>query len=231
MSTVVVPQASSVQRAGWLTRVPRAPAVFAVFVTAIAGYFDAVGYIQLGHLYVSFMSGNSTHLGMALAAGAWGDVVLAALVVGAFVLGAGLGTIVADRSEATRVGSVLLAELLVLLAAFGLALSINPDVALIGVAVAMGMQNAAHQLIAGADIGRSFITGALFSLGQALAKVFEGNKSDWRTIGVLAVSWLAFVCGVVVGSLTLATVGLQLSLTLGVGMLATTTGLVLLGLL
>jgi uncharacterized membrane protein YoaK (UPF0700 family) len=124
--------------------------------------------------------------------------------------------------------AVLLAELLVLLVALGLALSVNPQAALTGVAAAMGMQNAVHQLISGADVGRSFITGALFSLGQALAKVVEGNKDERRTIGVLVLSWLAFVFGVVIGSLTFTAVGFQLSLMVGIGMVATTTAALLL---
>lgn len=59
---------------------PRAPEVFATLVTAIAGFVDAVGYVQLSHLYVSFMSGNSTHLGVSMAARAWSDVGSAAAV-------------------------------------------------------------------------------------------------------------------------------------------------------
>jgi uncharacterized membrane protein YoaK (UPF0700 family) len=228
MTSAVVSQANATRYAAWLRREPRSPAVFATVVTAVAGYFDAVGYVQLGHLYVSFMSGNSTRLGMSLAAGAWGDVALAAFVVGAFVLGACLGTLVADRSGGMRVVSVLLAELLVLLAALGLALTINPQAALTGVAAAMGMQNAVHQLVSGADIGRGFITGALFSLGQSLAKAVSGEDGALRTAMVLALSWLAFVFGGVIGTLTFAAVGLQCALAVGVGLLATTIAVLLL---
>ncbi len=231
MTTAVVPQTNSVQRAAWLLRQPRSPAVFAAIVTSVAGYFDAVGYVQLGHLYVSFMSGNSTHLGMSLAAGAWRDVVLAGFVVGAFVLGACLGTIVVDRSGATRVVAVLLAELLVLLTALGLAVSIDPRAAMIGVAAAMGMQNAVHQLIAGADVGRSFITGVLFNLGQSLAKVVAGKEGASRTMVVLALSWIAFVFGTVLGSLAFTTLGLQLSLAVGVAMVAMIIAFLAIGLL
>jgi uncharacterized membrane protein YoaK (UPF0700 family) len=231
MTTAVVPQANSAQRAAWLLREPRSPAAFAAVVTAVAGYFDAVGYVQLGHLYVSFMSGNSTHLGMSLAAGAWSDVALAAFVVGAFVLGACLGTIVADRSGAARVVAVLLAELLVLLTALALAVSIDPRTAMIGVAAAMGIQNAVHQLVAGADVGRSFITGALFSLGQSLAKAIVGKEGASRTAIILALSWIAFVFGVVLGSLAFTTFGLQLSLAVGIGAVAMSTGCLVLGIL
>jgi len=231
MTTAVVPRMKSVQRAAWLLRKPRSPAAFAAIVTAVAGYFDAVGYVQLGHLYVSFMSGNSTHLGMSLSAGAWRDVALAGFVVGAFVIGACLGTVVIDWTGATRVVAVLLVELSILLTALGLAVWVNPRTAMIGVAVAMGMQNAVHQLIAGADVGRSFITGALFSLGQSLAKVLSGKEGASLTALVLALSWIAFVFGVVLGSLAFTALGLQLSLVVGIGAVAVSTGCLMLGIL
>ncbi len=52
-----------------VARAPRHPVVFATLMTAMAGFLDAVGYAQLGRLYVSFMSGNSTQLGIAIAQG------------------------------------------------------------------------------------------------------------------------------------------------------------------
>jgi len=39
----------------------------AVLLTAVAGWVDAVGYLELGRLFVSFMSGNSTLLAIGLA--------------------------------------------------------------------------------------------------------------------------------------------------------------------
>lgn len=39
----------------------------ATIMTALAGFVDAVGYRAMGHLYLSFMSGKSTQLGMAVA--------------------------------------------------------------------------------------------------------------------------------------------------------------------
>jgi oxalate decarboxylase len=52
-------------------------------MTALAGFVDVVGYAATGHLYLSFMSGNSTQFGMALARGdthviAWAGAVIAA---------------------------------------------------------------------------------------------------------------------------------------------------------
>jgi uncharacterized membrane protein YoaK (UPF0700 family) len=36
-------------------------------LSALAGYVDGIGYLHLGGLFVSFMSGNSTRMGVSLA--------------------------------------------------------------------------------------------------------------------------------------------------------------------
>lgn len=220
---------NATQRAGWFMRVPRVPATFAALVTAIAGFLDAVGYVQLSHLYVSFMSGNSTHLGMSIAAGVWSDVCSAALVIVAFVVGASLGTITADRAGEGRIVAVLSAECLVLLIAFGLALAGYPRAALLVVAAAMGVQNALHQLIAGADVGRSFITGTLFGLGQSLAQILVGKGCTRRAM-LLASSWLSFVSGAVAGTVAFAALGLLPSLAFVIALLSLAILLLMLGL-
>jgi uncharacterized membrane protein YoaK (UPF0700 family) len=40
-------------------------------LSAVAGYVDGIGFLQLGGLFVSFMSGNSTRMGVSLAAEDW----------------------------------------------------------------------------------------------------------------------------------------------------------------
>ena len=44
-------------------------------LSALAGYVDGIGFIHLGGLFVSFMSGNSTRLGVTLADGHYGSAV------------------------------------------------------------------------------------------------------------------------------------------------------------
>ena len=38
-------------------------------LSAMAGYVDGIGFLHLGGLFVSFMSGNSTRMGVELAKG------------------------------------------------------------------------------------------------------------------------------------------------------------------
>jgi uncharacterized membrane protein YoaK (UPF0700 family) len=44
----------------------------AVFLIALAGFVDAVGFLILGNLFVSFMSGNSTQFAILAGRASWG---------------------------------------------------------------------------------------------------------------------------------------------------------------
>lgn len=186
-------------------------AAFAVLLTTLAGFLDAVGYVQLNHLYVSFMSGNSTHLGVALANLKWIDAFHAGAIIAAFVAGASIGTVIADAASRLVPLVVLCAEFQVFVVAILLATVGADRMALTLVALAMGMQNTLHQTLSGADVGKSFITGTLFHLGQSLARVFRCEEQIGRVL-LNALSWLAFIGGVIAGAVVLAAIGLVGSL-------------------
>ncbi len=47
-----------------MTRYDKRVQALAIGLSMLAGYVDAIGFIQLGGFFVSFMSGNSTRLGV-----------------------------------------------------------------------------------------------------------------------------------------------------------------------
>jgi uncharacterized membrane protein YoaK (UPF0700 family) len=185
----------------------------ATALTALAGFNDAVGYSALGHLYLSFMSGNSTHFGMSLASGDWSGVVLAGSIILTFVAGTSVGTVISDRFPESMAPRILGTELVIVLGAVASSYLGAGPAALIAVAGAMGMQNVLHQVIGGADVGKGFVTGSLFGLGQSLARFARGQgqraaafQNGW--------SWLSFVVGVGTGALAYGALGLLFSLCL-----------------
>ncbi|MDR6951433.1 oxalate decarboxylase [Ancylobacter sp. 3268] len=195
------------------------PLLFATLATLIAGFVDAVGYAYLGGLFLSFMSGNSTRLGISLASGQLLAAVHAAIVIGCFVVGALIGTLIADATARWKLVLILAVEVVLFTLAAALAQRDIGFVALLPVAVAMGLQNAVHQLIAGADVGKSFVTGALFGMGQALARRLTGRGSAAEAASY-ALSWAAFVIGALIGALMLAGTGLTTALAVAGGLLA-----------
>src|SRR3977135_1944344 len=64
-------------------------------LSGLAGYVDAIGFLHLGGLFVSFMSGNSTRMGVSLAEGHWQNAAVALGLSVLFVIGAAAGSLIA----------------------------------------------------------------------------------------------------------------------------------------
>src|ERR1700712_6057955 len=134
---------------------------YGLILTALAGYVDALGFIRLGGLYTSFMSGNTTQLSVALGHQDFHHAILPALLIFTFFLGATLGgglSVVTAPRWATPV--VLAFEALTVLGALSIGLT-TPDLGLASLfmALAMGAQNAVLVQVQGFRAGTTFVTG------------------------------------------------------------------------
>ncbi len=167
-------------------------------LSAPAGYVDGIGFL-LGGLFVSFMSGNSTRMGVSLAEGQWLSAAEAFGLTALFVIGAAAGSLIVLGRGANRQPWLLLAEALLLAAAavcysFGLS-----NVAVAAIVVAMGLENAVFQIRGGAGLGLTYVTGALVKVGQRLAAALTGGaRLGWVPNLLL---WAAMVMGSLCGAL------------------------------
>jgi uncharacterized membrane protein YoaK (UPF0700 family) len=166
-------------------------------LSGLAGYVDGIGYLQLGGLFVSFMSGNSTRLGVSLAQGQWWTAAGAIGLIALFVIGAGAGCLIVLGRVANRQPLVLLVETALLVAAalchaFGL-----PNVAIAFIVLAMGLENAVFQVEGG--LGLTYVTGTLVKVGQLAAMALRGG-ARWAWVPNLLL-WAALVTGALFGAL------------------------------
>ena len=144
----------------------------AVLLAALAGYVDSIGFLQLGGLFVSFMSGNTTRMAAGLAQGDWRLAGVAGLILLLFVTGAMLGALVASGAGPHTRARVLAVEAALLLAAALAAGLGRPVVAVTCMVVAMGLENAVFLRNGQGGVGLTFgaILGALsFSIGGLVA--------------------------------------------------------------
>jgi uncharacterized membrane protein YoaK (UPF0700 family) len=180
--------------------------LFDVLLTVVAGFLDAVGFTYLSGLYVSFMSGNSTGFGVAIAASRLTFVLASASVIGGFVAGVFAGSYLVTR-ETKGASSIILAVEVGLIALSALLVDRTDQLAgFIPVCIAMGMQNAVAPPIAGVQGGRGYVTGALVGLGQALALAIKDRKHLLEAAIHLS-SWLAIIVGATAGSLSATQIG------------------------
>src|ERR1700716_508231 len=168
-------------------------------LSALAGYVDGIGFLHLGGLFVSFMSGNSTRMGVSLADGQWSSAIEALGLIALFVVGAAAGSLIVLGRGTNRQPWVLLAEALLLAAAalcytFGLL-----NFAVAAIVLAMGLENAVFQIDGGAGLGLTYVTGALVKVGQLIAEALtSGARWGWAPNLLL---WAALVAGSLCGAL------------------------------
>jgi uncharacterized membrane protein YoaK (UPF0700 family) len=173
--------------------------LLACALSALAGYVDAIGFLHLGGLFVSFMSGNSTRMGVSLAEGQWSSAAESLGLIALFVTGAAAGSLIVLGRGVNRQPWVLLAEA-ALLAASALAYALDrSNTAVAAIVLAMGLENAVFQIQGGGGLGLTYVTGALVKVGQLLANALTGGaRWDWAPNLLL---WAALVMGSVCGAL------------------------------
>ena len=172
----------------------------AIAAAALAGYVDAVGFLSANSYFVSFMSGNTTRLGVDLVTAPQTAMVPALLLVG-FVVGVFAGALVAARAGTKRKFAVLalVAALLVISACavmFG-----NAAVSLAFLVLAMGALNNTFQKDGEVSVGLTYMTGALVRFAQGLAaKAMGTGGKGWEGWLML---WLGLALGAVSGAYAL----------------------------
>ncbi len=173
-----------------------------VALSALAGFVDALGFITLGGVFVSFMSGNSTRFAVEAADASWRTAALIGGIVVLFVIGVILGGVIAeltDRDRKTRKTAVLVAVAVLL--AIG-SLSAIPGwipVSVTAMTLAMGVENSVFRRKGEATVALTYMTGALVKIGQEVASAFFGGPR-WGWLPYLG-RWGGLVAGGLLGAL------------------------------
>lgn len=171
--------------------------MMAAGVALLAGFVDAIGFIESGGFFVSFMTGNSTRL--AVGAAGWDRAALAAAaVIGLFLIGVVLGALLAVRAGAARTVAVLSFVSILLAAAARLRIDGGDWPAIACLALAMGSVNAALEGKGGTVVGVTYMTGTLVQMGHKIANRLTG-EGDGRWLQHFLL-WAALVGGAILGA-------------------------------
>lgn len=162
-----------------MMRLAQVDRITAIGLSALAGYVDAVGFLMTGGFFVSFMSGNSTRLGVAINA-RHAEALVAAALIALFVAGVAAGTLLGRRSGARRRRDVLIAVALLLALAILLHDAGRVWLAAGALAFAMGIENVYFEEMGEIRVGLTYMTGRLAKIGQGFAEAIAGGaRFDW----------------------------------------------------
>jgi len=181
---------------------------FAVALMTIAGYVDAIGYLRLGHLFVSFMSGDSTQFAVFIADGKWQRALAPGAIVALFVASVFIGRMIELRTKGWCRSVLLCSEALLLGAAI---VTIRfADVGTILMVIAMGVQNTVIRHVGETRTAVTYVTGALVDLGEKIGDLVcgPGRGEPWAWATYFAF-WLGLVIGAGAGGYLYVRIGAE----------------------
>ncbi|CAN5139051.1 YoaK family protein [soil metagenome] len=177
----------------------------AICLAALAGYIDAVAFLETRGFFVSFMSGNTTRLGAAIALHT-GSAAVAAGLIAIFIAGVAGGSLAGHFAKNHRRSSVL-SFVAALLFVASCCASIGAQAAAIAIlTLAMGAENTVFEQDGEIQIGLTYMTGTLVKLGQRLAAMLRGgDRTGWVSYLLL---WLGLLGGGTTGAALYGYIGL-----------------------
>ena len=180
-------------------------------LTFTTGVVDAVSYLGLGRVFTANMTGNIVFLGFGIA-GSGGLPVVAPLVsLGAFLLGAGGGGVLANQMGDRHPQHIALAlafevSLLGIAAVVAAAVHVRPgavsgDVVIALLAFAMGVRNATVRRLGVPDLTTTVLTMTLTGLAAESPPAGGSGKGSVRRVAAVS----AMLTGALTGALLLKT--------------------------
>jgi uncharacterized membrane protein YoaK (UPF0700 family) len=163
----------------------------------LAGLVDATGFVVAGGYFTSFMSGNTTRMGVDAALGRPETALVPLGLIAGFLAGVVAGALAVRRAGERR-KRVLLALVCALLGGAAAALQAGADALFLGLAAfAMGLANNVFSRGGEVTVGVTYMTGALVRFGQGVAARIEGREMPAaKGYGLL---WTALAGGAVLG--------------------------------
>lgn len=160
-----------------------------LLLSVAAGSADAAGFMSVGHIFTSNMTGNLVLLGLAGGHGQWADAGRALYVLGLFFAGAAAGSRVArgfsDADWRRLMRRLLMAEV-VLLFAFAICWALiskaGREAQFFRLAplltVAMGLQSAVMNRLTIAGMTNTAMTGTLVNFAAGLESLLSGRAAQ-----------------------------------------------------
>lgn len=187
-------------------------AAFALVLTGIAGYVDAIGYLRLAHIYTANMSGNSVSLGIHLATSNWPGVWSRAEPILFFVIGLLISRLVINAGARGSWKSPLAAAFALELAGLAGFAASSGNVAVAAASFAMGIQAAAISHFGNVTLYTCFVTGTLVKMASHMASVLEALFTSARPLDPKELkqmlwfggAWIGYLVGAILGALALA---------------------------
>lgn len=190
----------------------RGEQLLAVALTLLAGFVDSIGFLYLGGVFLSFMSGNTTRFATAAVEGNSDLALLAGSCLVLFLIGVVLGALVNRLArqwwDTTRGREAVMVAVALLFNLSSLLVAVDADrAATLALSVGIGALNSVFERDGEVAVPLTYMTGTLVKMGQRLVDAFFGG-SHLRWIHHFLL-WLGLAAGAVSGAVVFGRLGIS----------------------
>lgn len=181
--------------------------VLAVALSFISGFIDSLGFMYLGGVFLSFMSGNTTRFATATVESNWHLVALSGSCIVLFLIGvingAATHRLATRRWDIYRAREAVLFNVALLAALSGVLTLIDLDrIAVLVLSITVGTMNSVFERNGEVSVPLTYMTGTLVKMGQRFTDTFFGGAHRFWMYHMLL--WLSLACGAITGALAFA---------------------------
>jgi uncharacterized membrane protein YoaK (UPF0700 family) len=171
------------------------PALQAALLVMIAGYADAIGFLQF-RAFAGQMTGNTILLAISIVELSWTEAVYYVAVIVSFLIG------VAISGGLVRLGYAPAIALTLASASLAICAFVTVRWGALLLAFAMGAQNAAATRFGDVTLNTVFITGDLQRLFERVLAWLWPGKAEAPAAGlhILALVWVEYIAGALIGA-------------------------------
>ena len=169
---------------------------WAVLLSVVAGFVDAVCYLSLGRAFAANMTGNLVELGIAAADGHWRQSLWLGSIIVAFLAGVLIARLILRAHRSPRLSLVIEGAMI---AAAGTGLLGGAATPLLAAALALQNEIGLHGMVA---VNIAFITGDIQQLGERLVgeTLPAARKGGDKQPRVILAILLCYAAGAAIGS-------------------------------
>lgn len=176
----------------------------AIMLSMIAGFIDSLGFMYLGGVFLSFMSGNTTRFATAYVEKNWELVILAGSCIALFLVGvingAATHRLASRRWGLYRAREAVMMNVAILAAISSILVLFHQDsIAVLGLSIIVGTMNSVFEKNGEVAVPLTYTTGTLVKMGQRFTDTFfGGSHAKWLYHLSL---WLSLAFGSILGAL------------------------------
>lgn len=185
-----------------------------ILLAIVGGFLDAYTFVGRGGVFANAQTGNVVLIGMEVATGEWGQVVLHAIPILAFMIGVVVAEMIKKPSMRLFIPdserAVLILEIAVLFI-IGFIPYTSPDIIVtVAISFVSSVQVSSFRKLVGYTYNTTMITGNLRSATQEAYFAFtnKDNESARRAIRYSTIN-LSFLAGAILGGLLTSFIGVK----------------------